>query len=66
MPREQFKEPSVYYTVNLSGPARELLTQLFSESSNLQLPVAVATTVIEIRNALGNAQDIRNEREQAA
>ena len=38
--------------LELSPRAHELLVQLFSEASNLNLPVSVAAQVIEIRNWL--------------
>jgi len=35
--------------MELSRPALEMLLQLFGDKSNLQLPVAVASLVLEIR-----------------
>jgi hypothetical protein len=36
--------------MELTKKSLEILNQMFSETSNLQLPVAVAEQVIEIRN----------------
>jgi len=38
--------------MNLSKKSLELLGQLFSEKSNLQLPVACADQVVEIKEAV--------------
>ena len=38
--------------MNLSPKSLELLSQLFNEKSNLQLPVACADSIVEIREAV--------------
>ena len=46
--------------MELSERSLELLDSLFGEKSNLQLPVAVAEQVVEIRNWI-NAQQAKKE-----
>ena len=50
--------------MELSKKSLEMLKQLFSESSNLQLPVGFAEQALEIRNYVNEHILLRNDPEE--